>query len=155
MSIVDRHMDLWGVKDYERQPRDNFMSWTSSLLYALQYARYRWYHFGCSSEEIKVCVVDAIKFTQRQFIHAKRFLQAYHKPLKRIYMRHSIGTRLLCYIYQNGEYLSQGFLKRRGRSCVTSLAKLEKTGLYSAYLELAIPEQHSKWAITTANLRKL
>jgi hypothetical protein len=38
---------------------------------------------------------------------------------------------------------------------VTSLAKLENPGLYSAYLELAIPEQHSKWAITTANLRKL
>jgi hypothetical protein len=92
MSIVDRHMDLWGVKDYERQPRDNFMSWTSSLLDALQYTRYRWYHFGCSSEEIKVCVVDTTKFPQGEFIHAKRFLQAYHERLKRIYMRHSNGT---------------------------------------------------------------
>jgi hypothetical protein len=157
MSIVDRHMNPWGVKDYENHPPDNFMSWTSSLLYAVQYALYRRHHFGCMSEEIKICVVDTHKFPRGQFIHAKCLLQAYYQVVKRIDMRHSISPRLLCYIYQNGEYLSQGLFNHRagGKSCLLSLADLERAGLYSLYPELAIPEQHSKWAITTANLRKV
>lgn len=155
MSIVDRHMNPWFVKDYWRQPPDNFMSWTSSLLYAVQYALYRRYHHGCTSEEIKICVIDTTAFQKGQFIHAKRLLKAYYDRVKRVDMRQSFSTRLLVYIYQNGEFLSQGALSHQSKSCVMSLAGLERSGLYSLYPELAIVEGQSKWAVTTAHLRKL
>ncbi|KAL4936147.1 hypothetical protein BDV06DRAFT_233682 [Aspergillus oleicola] len=155
MSMLDRHLNPWAVKDYEMQPPDNFMSWTSSLLYAIQYALYRRYHYGCASDEIKICVIDTKKFQQGQFIHAKRLLKAYYDLVKQVDMRQNFGTRLLLYIYQNGEYLSQGSIDLRGRSCVASLAGLEESGLYSLYPEFAVPERQSKWAVTTARLRKL
>ncbi|KAL3456234.1 hypothetical protein BJX64DRAFT_294283 [Aspergillus heterothallicus] len=155
MSIVDRHMNPWAVKDYEKQPPDNFMSWTSSLLYAVQYTLYRRHHYGCSSEQIQICVVDTTKFPRGQFIHAKRLLHAYYKLVKGIDMRHSISTRLLVYIYQNGEYLSQGSFQHSHGSCVVSLANLEASGLYSLYPEFTAPGHQAKWGVTTAYFRKL
>ncbi|KAK1139402.1 hypothetical protein N8T08_000765 [Aspergillus melleus] len=155
MSVVDRHMNPWRVKDYTSQQPDNLMSWTSSLLYAIQYAFYRRYHHGCSSKDIKICVVDTRKFLRGQFIHAKRLLQAYYTLVKRADMRQSFDLRLLVYIYQNGEYLSQGQLSHKERSRVISLAQLEESGLYSLYPEFADVRRHTKWAVTTAYLRQL
>lgn len=155
MAMVDRHMNPWRVKDYERQPPDNFMSWTSSLLYAVQYALYRRYHHGCTSEEIKICVVDTKKFAEGQFIHAKRLLQAYYDLVRQTDLLQTFDLRLLVYIYQNGEYLSQGTLYHQGRSCLVSLAALEQSGLYSLYPEFAARDRQSKWAVTTAHFRKL
>ncbi|KAL2848191.1 hypothetical protein BJY01DRAFT_262766 [Aspergillus pseudoustus] len=155
MSIVDRHMNPWRVKDYDKHAPDNLMSWTSSLLYAVQYALYRRHHYGCASDEIKICVADTTKFDRGQFVHARRLLQAYYDLVRQADMRQNFDTRLLVYIYQNGEYLSQGTLYHAGRSCVISLAALEESGLYSLYPEFAVPHRQAKWAITTAHLRKL
>lgn len=155
MSVVDRHMNPWRVKNYESHKPDNLMSWTSSFLYAIQYAFYRRYHHGCDSEDIKICVVDTDKFPRGQFVHAKRLLEAFYRFVKRADMRQFFDLRLLVYIYQNGEYLSQGILNHRGRSRVISLAQLEASGLYSLYPEFADSARHTKWAVTTAYLRSL
>ncbi|KAI9041128.1 uncharacterized protein KD926_007398 [Aspergillus affinis] len=155
MSVVDRHMNPWRVKDYASQQPDNLVSWTSSLLYAIQYAFYRRYHHGCTAKNVKICVVDTQDFTRGQFIHAKRLLQAYYGLVKRADLRQYFDLRLLVYIYQNGEYLSQGLINHRGRSRVISLAQLEESGLYSLYPEFADGHRHTKWAVTTAYLRQL
>ncbi|KAL5337975.1 hypothetical protein BJX70DRAFT_408916 [Aspergillus crustosus] len=67
--------------------------------------------------------------------YRKRLLQAYYDLVKRVDMRQHFGTRLLVYIYQNGE----------NKSCTTSLARLEKSGLYSLYPEFGIQERHKLW----------
>jgi hypothetical protein len=154
-TIVDWHLNPWKCRDDRSQNLDNFMSWTFSLLYAIQYALYRRHLYGCTSEDIKICVIDTEKFSRGQFVHAKRLLQAYYQFLRQADMRHSYDTRLLLYIYGNGEYLSQGVLNHKGRSCVTSLARLEENGLSSLYPELADPMGHRKWAIRTIHLRHL
>ncbi|OJJ43875.1 hypothetical protein ASPZODRAFT_135909 [Penicilliopsis zonata CBS 506.65] len=154
-ALVNLHMNPWRCKTKPHPNPDNLMSWTSSLLYAVQYALYRRYHYGCSSEEIKICVIDTGDFPRGQFVHAKRLLQAYYHFLHRKDMRDNFDTRLLVYIYQNGEYLSQGRVRHGGRSCVVSLARLEAAGLYSLYPELADPCGHVQWGVRTANLRSM
>ncbi|KAK6844085.1 hypothetical protein PG987_004945 [Apiospora arundinis] len=155
LSIVDRHMNPWRWKDYTSPTPDNFMSWTTSLLYAIQYALYRRHHHGSSAEDIKICMIDTRRFHDRQFIHAKRLLEAYYKLVKRDDMRHFYDTRLLVYIYQFGEYLSQGEVHHAGRSCTVSLASLEDNGLYEMYPEFADPRGHTTWALRTLELRSL
>lgn len=154
-TILDWHLNPWKCRDDRSQNPDNLMSWTSSLLYAIQYALYRRYRYGCASEDIKICVIDTTKFPRGQFVHAKRLLEVYYQSVKRADMRNSYNTRLLMYIYQNGEYLSQGLLSHKGRSCLVTLAHLEKNGLCSIYPELADPRGHTKWAIRTIHLRRL
>ncbi|KAL4876852.1 hypothetical protein BJY04DRAFT_210357 [Aspergillus karnatakaensis] len=141
-AMLERHLNPWEIKDYERRP-------------PVQYALYRRHRYGCTSHEIKICVIDTRLSPLGQFVPARRLLQAYYTLVKRVDMRHHFGTRLLLYIYQNGEYLSQGSINHKGRSCVVSLAVLETSGLYSLYPEFAVPERQAKWAITTAHLRKM
>ncbi|KAK8104573.1 uncharacterized protein PG998_011606 [Apiospora kogelbergensis] len=155
LSIVDRHMNPWRWKDYTSPIPDNFMSWTTSLLYAIQYALYRRHRYGSNSADIKICMIDTRRFHDKQFIHAKRLLEAYYKFVKRDDIRHFYDTRLLVYIYQFGEYLSQGEVYHAGRSCTVSLASLEDNGLLEMYPEFADPRGHATWAIRTLELRSL
>ena len=46
---------------------DNLMSWTSSLLFAIQYAIWRRRKFGCNPADIKICAIDTRRFPQGQF----------------------------------------------------------------------------------------
>jgi hypothetical protein len=39
----------------------NLMSWSSSLLFVIQYAVWRCYHRGCGEDEVKICAVDTRK----------------------------------------------------------------------------------------------
>ena len=81
ISIVDKHLNPWLRKnstDSDPYHDDNFMSWTTSLLYAVQYAYYRRSRYGCSLDQIKICVVDVSMFPPGQFIRSCNLLQAYH-----------------------------------------------------------------------------
>lgn len=167
MAVLEKHMNPWRRKHLivpEPEPNiDNFMSWTTSLLYAVQYAYHRRRLYGCSSDKIMICAVDVTLFPPGQFIRASALLQAHFDMVKQDDMRHHIGVRLLAYIYTFGEYLSQGTLMHR-RPCekmvgsishVISLASLQNSGLPVLYPELDDPIGHDKWALRTIYLRKI
>lgn len=133
---------------------DNLMSWTSSLLFAIQYAIYRRHTLGCHAANIKICVVDTRRFPQGQFAPDMQLLQAYlNTPAQVNWTAEKFFRFRLEYTgYYNGEYLSQGSVDHAGRSCVVSLETLEKSGLYKLYPEFK--HGTDRWAKRALELRQ-
>lgn len=131
---------------------DNLTSWTSSLLFATQYAVYRCQKYGTQPAHVKVCVVDTTKFPQGQFVRDIDLIGVYSNGPTTEY-RNFFNFRLTNKSYHNGEYLSQGLVTLPGRSCVTSFAKLVSSGLYKLYPEFEILKAEAEWASRILELR--
>lgn len=95
-------------------PEDNFVSWTSSLLFAIQYIYYRHLSFkdGSALEEIQLYVIDTTMFLQGTFMRDLDLINIfcdYDRDLENLRgLRTTRG-------YYFGEYLSQGSLKIEGK----------------------------------------
>ncbi|KAI1172324.1 hypothetical protein F4777DRAFT_516765 [Nemania sp. FL0916] len=140
---------LTGSKTGWKRP-NNLISWTSSLLYAIQSAIFRHSSKGWETTDIEVCAVDTRKFPRGQFMRDIWFIQTYRGIAARIGGRTWGHFRCLnLEKYRNGEYLAQGKLKIAGRSCLVSLAQLERSGLYDLFPEFQDPEgaQSTKWRV--------
>lgn len=165
-EVLEKHMNPWRRKNKPPEPEpniDNFTSWATSLLYVVQYAYHRRRLYGCSEDQIKIIAVETSLFPPRTFIRASALLQAHFDLVKKDDMRHTIGVRLLAYIYTFGEYLCQGTLVHH-RYCeevngptshVISLVALRQNGLAVLYPELDDSAGHDKWALRTVALRKI
>ena len=135
---------------------DNLMSWTSSFLFAVQYAIWRAGFRGCSPSVIKICVVDTRNFPKGQFVQDLWLLRAYHATAKGIggEIRRFFDFRLENEEYYNGEYLSQGELNHAGRSCVVSPRHLLDAGLLQLYPEFGDARGSEKWTKRVLELRQ-
>lgn len=102
--ILSRH--LWWVE----QPRDLFVSWTSSLLFAIQYIYYRHLHEkdGSALEDIKLFIIDTTKFPRGTFMRDLNLIESFWKHDSGLGRLRDLRTRKGYYF---GEYLSQGALK--------------------------------------------
>lgn len=108
---------------------DNFVSWTSSLPFAIQYIYYR--HLspedGSSLEDIKLYVIDTTQFPKGTFLPDLDLINAFWK-----YDHHSPREKDLEDFrslrnqtrYYFGEYLSQGSLKIQGKREIISATSL-------------------------------
>ncbi|PSN60056.1 hypothetical protein BS50DRAFT_604914 [Corynespora cassiicola Philippines] len=128
---------------------DNLMSWTSSLLFAIQYAVWRAERPGNhshSTSDIKICVVDTEKFPRGQFMQDLYLLKTYHATAKELggSTESFFKFRFNREDYYNGEYLSQGAVNHAGRSCV---------GLSQLYPEFEDAKGNEKWAKRALELR--
>ncbi|KAJ4251082.1 hypothetical protein NW762_011733 [Fusarium torreyae] len=115
---------------------DNLMSWSSSLMFVIQYAIWR----KCNSKpevpkDVWICAVDTRKFPQGQFAKDKWLLHAYGNTKLDDQQKKFRELRLDMPQWDNGEYLSQGTLNHSGRSCVLSLRGLIGAGLCTLYPE--------------------
>ncbi|KAK6535467.1 hypothetical protein TWF694_001923 [Orbilia ellipsospora] len=118
---------------------DNLTSWTSSLFYALQLARYRnaldrrkFTYPG----NIYICVLDTRKFDRKTFLPAPALLVAY-----------SVRSQgKLTHSYSEGEFLSQGQLDIRGKSKVVTYEDLVSHGLNDIFPR-NVPETKLWWAV--------
>ncbi|KAF5875133.1 uncharacterized protein Bfra_003586 [Botrytis fragariae] len=135
---------------------DNLVSWTSSLLFAIQYAIWRRRRFRCSAANIQICAVDTRRFPHGQFAPDMWLLQAYHNTAAKLGgdTKRFFHFRLGDERYQNGEFLSQGSVHHAGRSCVVSLEKLQESELYNLYPELAEEEGMNRWSNRVLELRR-
>jgi hypothetical protein len=135
---------------------DNMMSWTSSLLFAIQYAIWRCRKFRCDPADIKICAIDTRRFPYGQFARDIWLLQAYRHIAAQVGgdTQKFFRFRLDDERYHNGEYLSQGSLSHAGRSCVVSLKSLEESGLYDLYPEFAETQGRNKWTNRVLELRQ-
>jgi hypothetical protein len=132
---------------------DNLMSWTSSLLFAIQYAIYR--SRGRQPENIKICMVDTRKFPQGQFARDLWLFQAIESTtLPQGEARKFFEFRQAWLDYYNGEYLSQGTVNLTDRSCITTIKDLKEAGLSELYPEFDDPEGSTKWPKRALELRK-
>ncbi|KFY29937.1 hypothetical protein V494_08360 [Pseudogymnoascus sp. VKM F-4513 (FW-928)] len=138
------------------QASDNLMSWTSSLLFAIQYAIWRRHTFGCDPADINICAIDTRRFPHGQFAQDMWLLQAYrHIAEEEGGERHKFFRfRLDDERYHNGEYLSQGLVNHAGRSCIVSLKSLEESGLYDLYPEFTNIQGTEKWTNRVLELRQ-
>lgn len=135
LARVARTLNLhlrWWPKD---RLEDNFVSWTSSLLFAIQYIYYRHQDSrdGSSLEDIDLYVIDTTQFPVGTFLRDLDLIKAFRasdthpkgkgKDLKDLLARRKKPD---CYF---GEYLSQGSLKIEGKCQRISAATILDHGL--------------------------
>lgn len=133
---------------------DNLMSWSSSLLFVLQYAIWRCHQRRCGPTEIQICTIDTRKFPRGQFARDMSLLRAYREaPELDNKTRSFFKFRLENSYYDNGEYLSQGTLHHAGRSSTECLFQLIQKGLHDLYPEFAETTAMSSWTNRVGSLR--
>lgn len=139
---------FWG------EDTDNLMSWSSSLLFVIQYAIWRCHRRRRDPTEIEICMIDTRKFPRGQFVRDMSLLRAYREaPEVDEEMRSFFNFRLGSPYFDNGEYLSQGVLHHTGRSSVVSLAQLIQAGLHDLYPQFADPAAMDSWTKRVGFLR--
>lgn len=105
-------------------PDDEFISWTSSLLWALQHAIRK--TEKSADHELRICVLDTSRFKTGIFFSASHLIQAY-----------GLSAFKDCNLaYHNAEYLVHGSLNVRNCSKTVSLACLREKGLFDLLPEL-------------------
>ncbi|KAI9370173.1 hypothetical protein BJX61DRAFT_535843 [Aspergillus egyptiacus] len=113
----------------------NLMSWTSSLLFALQYALYRHRRNGDNLSQIHLIVLDTSGFPAGTFIQDMEIMRALQgvdaKLQKFVEFRESE--------YYFGEYLTQGRLDIEGQCVCAPVQKMIDLGLFE--LQPALGEQ--------------
>ena len=106
---LNRHLRWW-----PNDEQDNFVSWTSSLLFAIEDIYYR--HLGNEDvsrlDEIELYVIDTTLFSRGTFLRDLDLIRAFrkfddHPPKENLEALQSLRES----DYYFGEYLSQGSLK--------------------------------------------
>ncbi|KAH6870636.1 hypothetical protein BKA58DRAFT_469629 [Alternaria rosae] len=135
--------------------KDNLVSWTSSLLFAIQYALYRQQCGQGDASGYKICAVETRKFPQGQFARDIWLIPRYRSDgVGQYEAQDFFNFRLHYEDYYNGEYLSQGAVSIADRSCVTSLKLLEEAGLFELYPEFEDAGGRTRWAKRVLALRQ-
>jgi hypothetical protein len=139
---------------------DNFCSWTTSPLYALQYAPYRKARFhDLEYEDMKLCVVNTRKLPKGAFIRDLTLMEAfsqhepYHRPKRNLASLHNLRRGP----HYFGEYLSQGALKIEGCCAMVSIEEIVACGLFDLRSEFRQAFQNPKdeWADAVVELRRM
>lgn len=131
---------------------DNLMSWSSSMLFVLQYAIWRCSKGHRTAAGTYICVVDTTKFPRGQFARDTWLLQQC-RGKRNEYPGIEDVIQLRERGYDNGEYLSQGLLVHQNRSAVTTLENLIQSGLYKLYPELDGAAGKQGWTNRVRDLR--
>lgn len=129
-SMLNRHL-RWQGKPTDS---DNFVSWTSSLLFALQYIFYRHndWRDGSSLDSIYLCIVDTDNFPKGTFIRDADLIRAYRLFDSELEDFEGLRTKKhpkLSGSYYFGEYLSQGALRIEDKCQLVSAQAMINLGL--------------------------
>jgi hypothetical protein len=113
---------IWGHLMWQHLPRDNLMSWTNSLLFAIQYAFYRHAHSSDKSDfkDINMMVIDTAEFPEGTFIRDMDLINAYFTYSEDLEYFRKLRTEISHGAFYFGEFLSQGALEISGRSKIVS-----------------------------------
>lgn len=133
------------------EQRCNLMSWTSSLLFALQYGLYR--HSMDRGEpqleEISLFIIDTRGFPEGTFVQdleIMKVFETYHDALKNFGKLRG-GENYF------GEYLTQGELDIEGRCVKVSLQRMIDLGLFELHSGLGNRDGWNRWARRVTELR--
>ncbi|EEU34828.1 uncharacterized protein NECHADRAFT_88411 [Fusarium vanettenii 77-13-4] len=138
---------------FNGEASDNLMSWSSSLMFVIQYAIWRSHIGNLSPTEVRICAIDTSMFPPGQFARDMSLLKAYHNTGLSEDQERFFRFRLGNSEYDNGEYLSQGLVNHGGRSCTFSLQDLVEAGLYELYPEFGDAQARGKWTNRVRDLR--
>ncbi|KAJ6102480.1 hypothetical protein N7486_004907 [Penicillium sp. IBT 16267x] len=157
-DMLNRH--LW----WEGGNLSNLLSWTSSLLFALQYVFYRHHTDRVALEDITLFVIDTTKFPKGAFARDMDLIYIFRefsdglRNMETPRTNHANTSASLCCFYF-GEYFSQGALKIEGKCRSTTGKEIIDKGLFSLRAEFKDSlkpqvEDHLKWAKRVLELRK-
>ena len=133
-QMLENHL-LWsGSAD------DQFISWTSSLLWALQHAIRKDFQ---GDIDVQICVLDSSKIEKGSFFSALDLLRIYRVP----------DEGKLARRYYNTEYLYHGGLFVHDSSSTVSFNLLREYGLFSLLSELDDPRYKHLLCRTVEYLR--
>ncbi|KAI0879042.1 hypothetical protein GGS24DRAFT_515210 [Hypoxylon argillaceum] len=154
------HSHIHAEKLFDRRDdSENLMSWTSSLLFALQYAIFRSSSkiSNVTTRDVQICAVETKRFPPGQFVSDMWLLPIYHQTAQEIggETESFLKFRYNNEEYYNGEYFSQGLVDHSGRSCVVSLEALIHSGLYDLYPQLNDRYGKYKWSKRVLELREV
>lgn len=155
--MLSRHLRWLGTPS----DPDNLVSWTSSLLFALQYMFYRHYSSKDASPmaTIHLCVVDTAAFPKGVFVRDLdliRFFRSLNHDLPAFEVLRKKRHRALTGSYYFGEYLSQGALKIEDKCKIVPAQALIDNGLFEIRPEFSepLPPEDTPWANQVIALRE-
>ncbi|KAK1851816.1 hypothetical protein CCHR01_05511 [Colletotrichum chrysophilum] len=127
--ILNRHLN-WNKS---QQDGDNLVSWSSSLLFTLQYAlyRHRKRSKGRSARNVHIIIIDTALFPKGTFIRDLEVMYCLRNKNFQLRQLYLLRTGQWGRTFSFGEYLSQGCINVSRASGVTSLKKLIDTGLFN------------------------
>ena len=134
----------------------NLMSWSSSLLFLLQYGLYRHVkdHNRPALSNVHLLVLDTRQFPKGTFIQDLEAIKAFsgHTGSERQNLTNLLELRMSEYYF--GEYLSQGRLDISDRCSQTSMRQLIDMGLFKLCPMLAENSQWDLWPKRVLFIRK-
>lgn len=140
---------------------DPFISWTTSLLVAIQYAIFKRKKEDAELNTIHLCIVDTTLFPSGVFIKDLDLIDEFYKygGLDRIHKLRTKGRWPYTVAYYFGEYLSQGQTYIEGRSCTVPCDKIINNHLFAIMpqFEDEIKDKTSKtieWANAVIEFRE-
>ncbi|KAL4944116.1 hypothetical protein BDV06DRAFT_116824 [Aspergillus oleicola] len=128
----------------------NLMSWTSSLLFALQYALYRHRRDGDDLRHIQLIILDTTLFPAGTFIQDMEIMGVFQDADPRL--QKFVEFRESEYYF--GEYLTQGRLAIQDRCVCTSVQKMIDLGLFDLQPALGDQHQWQWWPKRVLDFRK-
>lgn len=156
---LNEHLMWWKKSD-----GDPFISWTTSLLFAIQYAI-----FKCKKEKVKLntiylCIIDTTLFPNGVFVKDLDLIEEFedkvpdyliNKRLSNIRQLRNKKHKELPGIYYFGEYLSQGQTNINGRSCTVPCDKIINNHLFAMMpqFKVELEAKDAFWADATIRLR--
>ncbi|KAL2811981.1 hypothetical protein BJX63DRAFT_397821 [Aspergillus granulosus] len=129
----------------------NLMSWTSSLLFALQYALYRHRKDGDDLKHITLIIIDTSLFPEGTFIQDMEVMRLFQHA--DTHLQKFVKYRETEYYF--GEYLTQGPLNIQGRCVFASVQQMINLGLFGLQPGLADEEQWQCWPKRVLDYRRL
>ncbi|KAL9020640.1 MAG: hypothetical protein Q9185_002088 [Variospora sp. 1 TL-2023] len=153
-NMLNRHL-RW----CKRNNVDNFVSWTSSLLFALQYIFYRRTLDSLDIQDIYLCIIDTLAFPRATFLKDMDLIDTYSaqdSALSRFRILREHPARRFQGYYYFGEYLSQGALKLDGNCSIVSARVIVDQGLFhlQSKLKESMLEAETGWADAVLRLRE-
>lgn len=128
---------------WRKDDGDNFISWTSSLLFALQRAIYA---NQCRDTNITICMIDTWKMGDKSFFHAETLLK--------IFLMQDEGK--LRHKYYTAEFLlvEEVALSPGHNSCTVSFLELVRSGLYELVPHLRPQDNVAELCKAVSNIRE-
>ncbi|KAL6801689.1 hypothetical protein J3E68DRAFT_447692 [Trichoderma sp. SZMC 28012] len=162
----------WQPKSYG----DPFISWTTSLLVAIQYAIYKHKTESAKLSTIYLCIIDTTLFPDGVFMKDLDLIEKFHnkvpdhhpvfdkgeqsdwkdRGLPNILKMRNKKHRNYSGVYYFGEYLSQGQTNIEGRSCTVTCDKIINSNLFAfmPQFEDELEDESLLWANAVIKLRQ-
>ncbi|KAK0767088.1 hypothetical protein N5P37_000821 [Trichoderma harzianum] len=146
---------------------DPFISWTTSLLNAIQYAIYKRKKESTKLSAISLCIVDTTLFPNGVFMEdldlIEKFIDKGHaynwgnRGLDNLGQLRNKQHQTYSGVYYFGEYLSQGQTNIEGRSCTVTCDKIINSKLFAfmpQFEDELKDETPLRWANAVIELRQ-